>query len=123
MKEQELMQAAEQVFNFGRFEQMDRALISVVVQDFETKAVLMVGSTDSSGIIKTLKSGKVTLWSVKRKKEWIKGEESGCFMDLIEAKVDWIGAQFCIRSGCAAEHAMSWMKKVNLNILVFSEMY
>ena len=54
-------------------------LIPVIIQDFKTNKVLMLGFMNKEALKKTLKDGKVTYFSRVRKKLWQKGETSGNF--------------------------------------------
>lgn len=51
--------------------------IPAVVQDIETKSVLMLGFMNKEALRKTIESKKVTFWSRTRKRIWEKGEISG----------------------------------------------
>jgi len=63
-------------------------LIPVIIQDFLTKTVLMLGYMNNDAIIKTKETGNVTFYSRTKKRLWTKGEESGNFLRLISMKVD-----------------------------------
>lgn len=52
-------------------------LIPVVVQDYQTKEVLMVAYMNEQAFQKTLETGQTWLYSRSRKKLWLKGETSG----------------------------------------------
>ena len=52
-------------------------LIPVVVQDAESKAVLMMAYANEEALAKTLSTGYAHYWSRSRKKLWMKGETSG----------------------------------------------
>jgi phosphoribosyl-AMP cyclohydrolase len=52
-------------------------LIPVVVQDAESKAVLMMAYANEEALAKTLSMGYAHYWSRSRKKLWMKGETSG----------------------------------------------
>ncbi len=52
-------------------------LISVVVQDAESKAVLMLAYANREALEKTLTTGYAHYWSRSRGKLWMKGETSG----------------------------------------------
>jgi len=52
-------------------------LIPVVVQDVETKEVLMLAYANKEALENTLKTGNGTYWSRSRKELWVKGETSG----------------------------------------------
>ena len=63
-------------------------LVPAIVQDAETKNVLMLGYMNEEAYQKTLDTKKVTFWSRSRKCLWTKGETSGNFLDLVSIKVD-----------------------------------
>jgi phosphoribosyl-ATP pyrophosphohydrolase/phosphoribosyl-AMP cyclohydrolase len=52
-------------------------LIPVVVQDFESKKLLMLAYTNEEALKKTLSTGYAHYWSRSRNKLWKKGETSG----------------------------------------------
>jgi phosphoribosyl-AMP cyclohydrolase len=52
-------------------------LIPVVVQDADTKEVLMLAYANKDALANTLKTRKGTYWSRSRKELWVKGETSG----------------------------------------------
>jgi phosphoribosyl-AMP cyclohydrolase len=52
-------------------------LIPVVVQEANTKEVLMLAYAKKEALEKTLKTGLATYWSRSRKELWVKGETSG----------------------------------------------
>lgn len=55
----------------------ERGLIPAIIQDAETKQVLMMAYMNRQALIKTLESGKTYFYSRSRKKLWLKGETSG----------------------------------------------
>lgn len=63
-------------------------LIPAIIQDSVSKQVLMLGYMDESAYAQTKKTGKVTFYSRSKKRLWVKGEESGNFLNLIEIKED-----------------------------------
>lgn len=63
-------------------------LIPVVVQDSETKEVLMVAYANAEALKKTLDTGYAHFWSRSRKKIWMKGETSGNHLKVHRVKVD-----------------------------------
>jgi phosphoribosyl-ATP pyrophosphohydrolase/phosphoribosyl-AMP cyclohydrolase len=63
-------------------------LVPAIVQDAETRNVLMLGYMNQEALDKTLKTRKVTFWSRTRKTLWTKGETSGNFLHLVDIKVD-----------------------------------
>ncbi len=66
----------------------DRGLIPVVVQDEETKDVLMVAYMNREALERTLVTGKAHFYSRKRKRLWMKGEESGNTLEVKRILVD-----------------------------------
>jgi len=52
-------------------------LIPVVVQDFESKKLLMLAYANEEALEKTLSTGYAYYWSRSRSKLWMKGETSG----------------------------------------------
>lgn len=69
------------------FEKGD-GLIPVIVQDFMTRKVLMLGYMNQAAYDLTLSSGKVTFWSRSRQQLWTKGETSGNWLLVKEIKID-----------------------------------
>ena len=63
-------------------------LVPAIIQDAETKNVLMLGYTNEEALQKTIATKKVTFWSRGRKCLWTKGETSGNFLDLVDIKSD-----------------------------------
>lgn len=63
-------------------------LIPAIIQDNETKNVLMLGYMNQEAFDKTLETNKVTFFSRSKNRLWTKGEESGNFLNLISIKND-----------------------------------
>ncbi len=63
-------------------------LIPVVIQDYQNSEVLMVGFMNEEAWKLTSKTGKVHYWSRKKKRIWMKGEESGHFQLVKEIYLD-----------------------------------
>lgn len=63
-------------------------LVPVIVQDSETKEVLMLAYADAQAFEMTLKSGYAHFYSRSRKKIWKKGESSGHTQKIVEIRVD-----------------------------------
>lgn len=63
-------------------------LIPTIIQDNETKNVLMLGYMNQEAFDKTLETNKVTFFSRSKNRLWTKGEESGNFLNLISIKKD-----------------------------------
>lgn len=65
-----------------------QALIPVIVQDYQTKQVLMMAYTNEEAYQKMLESGETWFWSRSRQKLWHKGEESGHFQKVKGMRLD-----------------------------------
>lgn len=63
-------------------------LIPAVVQNRETKEVLMVAYMNEETYAKTLETKKATFWSRSRNEVWVKGDTSGNYMFVDEVRVD-----------------------------------
>lgn len=81
-------------------------LVPAIVQDAETKEVLMMAYMNRVSWEATLQTGKATFWSRSRQKLWVKGETSGhvqvikniyidCDEDTILLQVDQLGGAAC----------------------------
>ena len=70
------------------FSKYGDGLVPVIVQDFSTNKVLMLGFMNEVALHKTEESGKVTFYSRSKKRLWTKGEESGIFLLLREVIID-----------------------------------
>lgn len=81
-------------------------LISAVVQDANTKRVLMVGFMNHEAVTKTIETGFVVFYSRTRNTLWLKGESSGhrlavrsihtdCDRDALLLSVDALGPGVC----------------------------
>ena len=71
-------------------------LLPAIVQDAQTKTVLMLGYMNEQAYQKTLDTRKVTFYSRSRERLWTKGEESGNFLDLVSIKEDCDGDTFLV---------------------------
>jgi phosphoribosyl-ATP pyrophosphohydrolase/phosphoribosyl-AMP cyclohydrolase len=63
-------------------------LVPVVIQDYKTLQVLMVGYMNEEALIKTRKEKKVTFFSRSKNRLWTKGETSGNYLDVVEISAD-----------------------------------
>ena len=69
------------------FKKMD-GLVPAIIQDADTRQVLMLGFMNEEAYEKTLETGHVTFWSRTRQTLWTKGETSGHFLNLVDMKID-----------------------------------
>ncbi|KIO53108.1 phosphoribosyl-ATP pyrophosphatase [Flavobacterium hibernum] len=73
-------------------------LIPAIIQDSETKNVLMLGYMNEESLQKTLETQKVTFFSRSKQRLWTKGEESGNFLNLVSIKNDCDGDTLLIQA-------------------------
>ena len=62
-------------------------LVPAIVQDINTREVLMLGYASPGSLKRTLEGGQVWFYSRSREELWHKGEESGNYMNL---KASWV---------------------------------
>lgn len=65
-----------------------QGLIPAIIQDAQTKTVLMLGYMNAEALKKTMSTKKVTFYSRSKQRLWMKGEESGNVLNLISIKND-----------------------------------
>jgi len=63
-------------------------LVPAIVQDANTKRVLMLGYMNQKAVNATQEKQQVTFYSRSKKRLWTKGEESGHFLQLVDMEVD-----------------------------------
>ncbi|MCW2839678.1 MAG: phosphoribosyl-AMP cyclohydrolase [Aeromicrobium sp.] len=66
-------------------------LVPAVVQDADSRDVLMVGWMDDEALHRTLTTGRGTYWSRSRQSYWVKGETSGHTQAVREVRLDCDG--------------------------------
>ena len=59
-----------------------------IIQDAQTKVVLMLGYMNEEALKKTQETGLVTFFSRSRQCLWTKGETSGNYLHMVDIKVD-----------------------------------
>ena len=70
------------------FLKSENGLLPAIIQDVNTKNVLMLGYMNAEALNITQDTGKVTFFSRSKNRIWTKGEESGNFLELISIKED-----------------------------------
>lgn len=70
------------------FSKFSDGLVPAIIQDAETKTVLMLGYMNEEAYAQTIKSQRVTFFSRSKNRLWTKGEESNNFLDLVDIKID-----------------------------------
>lgn len=63
-------------------------LIPAIVQDHQTKEVLMMAWMNAESLKKTIASGETWFWSRSRQEFWHKGATSGNIQKVVEIRVD-----------------------------------
>jgi len=63
-------------------------LVPVIIQDWSTNRVLMLGYMNEEALKKTKSEGKVTFYSRSKERLWTKGETSGNFLEVKEIIAD-----------------------------------
>ena len=99
-------------------------LVPAIIQDAQTKNVLMMGYMNPEAYQKTLETGKVTFWSRSRQCLWTKGETSGNFLWLVNIKVDCDKDTLLVTAHpegptCHTGTDTCWGEKNELNPLLF----
>lgn len=59
-------------------------LVPAVIQDDQTRKVLMLGFMNEEALLKTKETGLVTFYSRTKQRLWTKGEESGNFLKVVD---------------------------------------
>ena len=63
-------------------------VLPVVVQDADTREVLVVAYANQQALDHTLKTGIATFWSTSRNELWIKGATSGDTLQIVDIRVN-----------------------------------
>ena len=75
----------------GRLKRDADGLVPAVVQQHDSREVLMVGWMDDEALHRTLTTGRTTFWSRSRREYWVKGETSGHRQWVKEVRLDCDG--------------------------------
>ena len=70
------------------FTKSESGLIPAIIQDNDTRQVLMLGFMNEEALEKTNLEGKVTFFSRSKGRLWTKGETSGNYLNVVEIKED-----------------------------------
>jgi phosphoribosyl-ATP pyrophosphohydrolase/phosphoribosyl-AMP cyclohydrolase len=68
--------------------QKGEGLVPAIVQDFDTREVLMLGYMNNEALQKTTASNRVTFYSRSKQRLWTKGEESGNYLEVKSIELD-----------------------------------
>ena len=99
-------------------------LVPAIIQDSETKNVLMLGYMNEEAYQKTIDTKKVTFWSRSRNCLWTKGETSGNFLHLVDIMVDCDNDTLLVKATpdgptCHTGTDTCWGEENKLNPLLF----
>ena len=87
----ELEEGSALQLDFAKLQKIARTeslVVPVVVQDADSKEVLVVAYANQLALETTLKSGIATFWSTSRNELWIKGQTSGDTLQLVDVRVN-----------------------------------
>ncbi len=66
----------------------DRGLLAAIVQDADTRDVLMLAWVDAEAVRRTIESGTTWFWSRSRREYWNKGASSGNVQQVVDLRYD-----------------------------------
>ena len=66
----------------------DQQLLPAIVQDANSKEVLMLAWVNKEALEKTISTKQATFWSRSRKEIWVKGQTSGNKQEILSIKFD-----------------------------------
>jgi phosphoribosyl-ATP pyrophosphohydrolase/phosphoribosyl-AMP cyclohydrolase len=70
------------------FNKSPDGLVPVIIQDFQTLQVLMLGYMNEEAFLKTKEEKRVCFYSRSKNRLWTKGESSGNFLNVVDIKLD-----------------------------------
>lgn len=66
----------------------ENGLVPIIVQDFSSHQVLMLGYSNKSCLAETLELGRMVFFSRSRQQRWLKGETSGNYLNVVALHLD-----------------------------------
>ncbi len=87
----ELEEGSELQLDFTKLQKIAKTesqVVPVVVQDADTKDVLVIAYANELALKKTLETGIATFWSTSRNELWIKGATSGDTLKIDDIRVN-----------------------------------
>ncbi|MBO4606791.1 MAG: bifunctional phosphoribosyl-AMP cyclohydrolase/phosphoribosyl-ATP diphosphatase HisIE [Prevotella sp.] len=99
-------------------------LVPAIIQDADTRQVLMLGYMNQEAYDKTLSTGLVTFYSRSRQTLWTKGETSGNYLKLVDIKNDCDNDTLLVRvhpqgPTCHTGTDTCWGERNDANPLLF----
>lgn len=80
-------QSSDAIIEMVDWQKVDN-LLPVIVQDYQSAEVLMLGYMNAEALTQTLATAKVTFFSRTKQRLWTKGEESGHFLNVVDYTLD-----------------------------------
>lgn len=109
------------------FQKNINGLIPAIIQDNNSKTVLMLGYMNEEAYNKTVETKKVTFFSRSKNRLWTKGEESGNFLNLVTIKLDCDNDTFLVQvnpegNTCHTGSYNCWQESKNQNFNFLSKL-
>ncbi|SNB14698.1 fused phosphoribosyl-AMP cyclohydrolase; phosphoribosyl-ATP pyrophosphatase [Flavobacterium psychrophilum] len=109
------------------FQKNADGLIPAIIQDDNSKTVLMLGYMNEEAYTKTVETKKVTFFSRSKSRLWTKGEESGHFLNLVTIKLDCDNDTFLVQvnpegNTCHTGSYNCWQESKNQNFNFLSKL-
>lgn len=76
----------------------ENGLFAAIIQQFDTKEVLMLGWMNDEALRRTLTEGRVTFWSRSRQEYWRKGDTSGHYQYVKSVSIDCDGDALLVQA-------------------------
>jgi phosphoribosyl-AMP cyclohydrolase len=87
----ELEEGKELQLDFTKLQKVAKSgkpVLPVVVQDADSREVLVVAYSNQEALEHSLKTGVATFWSTSRNELWIKGATSGDTLKIVDIRVN-----------------------------------
>ncbi len=87
----EIEEGSELQLDFTKLQKVAKTglpVVPVVVQDADSKEVLVVAYSNQAALEHSLKTGIATFWSTSRNELWIKGATSGDKLQIVDIRVN-----------------------------------
>ncbi|MCE0522237.1 MAG: phosphoribosyl-AMP cyclohydrolase [Methylacidiphilales bacterium] len=87
----EIEEGSKLQLDFSKLQKVTKSglpVLPVVVQDADSREVLVVAYSNREALERTLKTGIATFWSTSRNELWIKGATSGDTLQIVDIRVN-----------------------------------
>lgn len=91
MRNESVEEGDELLLDWGklaRVVQVCAGLLPVVVQDVDSREVLLIAYASPEALRYTLEHGRAAFWSTSRDELWVKGATSGDWLQVVEVRVN-----------------------------------